>query len=211
MDRDRPPTRNGPGFNRRDFLKGSGVAVTATALATAAQEEHAAAQETASKLAPAAPQKVTLHVNGKDVTITVEPRVTLMEALRIDLNLTACKDVCDRTVCGACTVLLDGKPVYACSRLAIECQGMKIQTTESLLQNGQADPVIEAFVKHDGMQCGFCTPGFAMAVRGFCNMHPGATLDDCRKGLGGNICRCGTYDGVLKAAYEVAQATKKGG
>uniref|UniRef100_A0A7C4LSE6 (2Fe-2S)-binding protein n=1 Tax=Schlesneria paludicola TaxID=360056 RepID=A0A7C4LSE6_9PLAN len=211
MDRDRPPTRSGPGFNRRDFLKGSGAAVTATALATAAHEEQAAAQEAARKLVPAAPQKVTLNVNGKDVTITVEPRVTLMNALRDDLNLTACKDVCDRTVCGACTVLLDGKPVYACARLAIECQGMKIQTTESLLQDGKADPVIEAFVKHDGMQCGFCTPGFAMAVRGFCTQHPGATLDDCRKGLGGNICRCGTYDGVLKAAYEVAQAAKKGG
>jgi len=210
MDRDQQ-TRSGPGFNRRNFLKGSGAAVTATAFATAAHEELAEAQEAAKKVASAAPQKVTLNINGKDQTLNVEPRVTLMDALRNDLNLTSCKDVCDRTVCGACTVLIDGKPVYSCSRLAIECQGMKIQTTESLLSDSKTDPVVTAFVKHDGMQCGFCTPGFTIAVRGFCNQHPGASLDDCRKGLGGNICRCGTYDGVLKAAYEVAQAAKKGG
>jgi len=211
MDRD-PQTRSGPGFNRRDFLRGSGAVVTASALATAAHEEQAAAQEAAKKVAPAGtPQKVTLNINGKDHTIQVEPRVTLMDALRNDLNFTSCKDVCDRTVCGACTVLIDGKPVYSCSRLAVECQGAKIQTTESLKTGDKNDAVVDAFIKHDGMQCGFCTPGFAIAVRGFCNQHPGASLDDCRKGLGGNICRCGTYDGVLKAAYEVAQAAKKGG
>jgi xanthine dehydrogenase YagT iron-sulfur-binding subunit len=209
MDRD-PNSRSGPGFNRRDFLRGSGAAVTATALATAAHEEQAAAQETAKKLAPAAPQKVTLNVNGKDQTITVEPRVTLMDALRQDLNHTACKDVCDRSVCGACTVLIDGKPTYSCTRLAIECAGQKIQTAESLLSPENADKIVDAFVKHDGMQCGFCTPGFVVAARGFCTKNPGATLDDLKLGLAGNICRCGTYDGVLKAAYEVAQAQKGG-
>lgn len=202
------PTRNGPGFHRRDFLKGSGAAVAATAMATAGDE--AQAQEAPKKLTAAAPQKIKLNVNGQDKEITVEPRVTLMDALRNDLNLTACKDVCDRAVCGACTVHIDGKPVYSCTRLAIECVGKKIVTAESLVTPAKNDAVIDAFVKHDGMQCGFCTPGFVMAVRGFCNSHPGATVDDCRKGLGGNICRCGTYDSVLKAAYEVAQ-TKKGG
>ncbi len=202
------PTRNGPGFHRRDFLKGSGAAVAATALVTA--EDEASAQDVPKKVAAAAPQKIKLNVNGQDKEITVEPRVTLMDALRNDLNLTACKDVCDRAVCGACTVHIDGKPVYSCTRLAIECVGKKIVTAESLLTPTKTDAVIDAFVKHDGMQCGFCTPGFVMAVRGFCNSNPGATVDDCRKGLGGNICRCGTYDSVLKAAYEVAQ-TKKGG
>ena len=209
MDREEQ-NRSGPGFNRRDFLRGSGAAITATALVTAAQEEQAAAQEAAKKVASAAPQKVTLNVNGKDQSITVEPRVTLMDALRQDLNHTACKDVCTNSVCGACTVLIDGKPIYSCTRLAIECQGQKIQTAEALATGDKADPIVTAFVKHDGMQCGFCTPGFVVAARGFCTQHPGATLDDLKLGLAGNICRCGTYDGVLKAAFEVAQA-KKGG
>lgn len=210
MDRD-VNSRSGPGgFNRRDFLKGSGVAVAATAVATTAIEEQAEAQAERRKVAPAEPQKVTLNINGKTETITVEPRVTLMDALRDHLNLTACKDVCDRSVCGACTVLIDGKPTYSCSKFAVEVQGAKIQTAESLHSATSTDPVITAFCKHDGMQCGFCTPGFVMAVRGFCNQHPKATMDDLKLGLAGNICRCGTYDGVLKAAYEVAQATKGG-
>ncbi len=202
------PTRSGPGFHRREFLKGSGAAIAATALVNAPDESQA--QEAPQKIASAAPQKITLNINGQARQVTVEPRVTLMEALRQDLKLTACKDVCDRTVCGACTVLIDGKPVYSCSRLAIECVGQKIVTSESLMTAAGTDPVITAFVKHDGMQCGFCTPGFVAAVRGFCNTHPGATVEDCQKGLGGNICRCGTYDGVLRAAYEVAQAQRGG-
>lgn len=210
MDRD-PQTRSGPGgFHRRDFLRGSGAAVAATALATQAAEQQAAAQEQAKKIASKEPQKITLHVNGKDQSVTVEPRVTLMNALRNDLNLTGCKDVCDNAVCGACTVLVDGKPVYSCTKLAIECTGQKITTVESLHSATSTDPVVTAFCKHDGMQCGFCTPGFVMAVRGFCNQHPGASVDDCRKGLGGNICRCGTYDGVLKAAFDTAKSAKGG-
>jgi aerobic-type carbon monoxide dehydrogenase small subunit (CoxS/CutS family) len=208
MDRDNTRSGPGSGFNRRDFLKGSGVAVAATAVATSAIEEQAQAQEERRKVAPAEPQKITLNVNGKNETVTVEPRVTLMDALRDHLNLTACKDVCDRSVCGACTVLIDGKPTYSCSKFAVEVQGSKIQTAESLHTPTSTDPVVTAFCKHDGMQCGFCTPGFVMAVRGFCNQNPKATYDDLKLGLAGNICRCGTYDGVLKAAYEVAQ---KGG
>ena len=211
MDRDQA-TRNGPGFNRRNFLKGSGAAVAATAMATAAAEQQAAAQQQAAKLAPAAPQTITLNVNGVDKKLTVEPRVVLMDALRDDLNLTGCKDVCDRANCGACTVLINGKPVYSCTRFAIDVEGQKIVTAESLHSPEKTDTVVEKFCEHDVMQCGFCTPGFVMAVRGFCNAKPKATLDDCRKGLGGNICRCGTYAGVLQAAFDTAQAMPaKGG
>jgi xanthine dehydrogenase YagT iron-sulfur-binding subunit len=205
-----PQPRSGPGFHRRDFLRGTGVAVAATALVSA-PDTPAEAQAAPPKLASAAPQKIKLTVNGKDHEVTVEPRVTLMDALRNDLNYTGCKDVCDRAVCGACTVHLDGKPVYACTRLAIECVGQKITTAESLHSATATDPVITAFCKHDGMQCGFCTPGFVMAVKGFVAQHPGASLEQCRKGLGGNICRCGTYDGVLKAALELVQSQKGGG
>lgn len=200
--------RSGPGFNRRDFLKGSGAAMAATAVATAVTEQQAHAQQAQAKVVTAAAQPITLNVNGEDKKLTVEPRVTLLDALRNDLNLTGCKDVCDRSNCGACTVLIDGKPVYACTRFAIEVVGQKIVTAESLHSPAKSDAVVENFCKHDGMQCGFCTPGFVMAVRGFCNQNPKATVDDCRKGLGGNICRCGTYAGVLQAAFETAQAAK---
>lgn len=202
--RDETMATTGPGFNRRDFLRGSGAAVAATALATS--EQGAAAQDASKKnVVSAKAQDITLNVNGKDYKLSLEPRVTLLDTLRDDLNLTGCKDVCDTTNCGACTVLIDGKATYACSRLAIECVGKKITTVESLAAN---DPVIAGFVKHDAMQCGFCTPGFVMATKAFCDKNPGATLDQIRKGLGGNICRCGTYAGITACALELVQ---KGG
>ena len=193
--------RSGPGVNRRDFLKGSGVAVAATAMATS-QSEARAAQDAAAKknVVTAAAHDVTLNVNGKDHKLKLEPRVTLLDALRDDLNLTGCKDVCDTTNCGACTVLIDGKATLACTRLVDECVGKKITTVESLAAK---DPVIAGFVKHDAMQCGFCTPGFVMATKAFCDKNPAATLDQVRKGLGGNICRCGTYVGVTACAMEL--------
>lgn len=210
MDRD-VQTRSGPGgFHRRDFLKGSGAAVAASAFAAQTAEQQAAAQEQGSKVSTKEPQKITLTVNGKPQTLTLEPRVTLQDALRNDLNLSGLKDVCDKSVCGACTVLLDGKPMLSCTKLAIECQGMDIKTVETLHSTAATDPVVTSFCQHDGLQCGYCTPGFVMAVRGFCNLNPGASLDDCKKGLGGNLCRCGTYDGVLKAAFETAQSAKGG-
>ena len=195
--------RSGTGFNRRDFLKGSGAAMAATAVATSASSSEA--QEAASsKVAPASAGPVTLNVNGRNYTLKIEPRVTLLDALRNDLNLTGCKDVDDTTASGADTVIIDGKPVLASSRLAIECQGQKIRTVESLRQGG-VDEVIRGFVKHDAMQCGFCTPGFVMATRAFLDKNPQANLEEIRKGLGGNICRCGTYDGITKCALELAQ------
>lgn len=194
---------NGSGVNRRDFLRGSGAAVAVTALATS--EQGAAAQETKKNVRSSDPQDITLNVNGQDHKLKVENRVTLLDALRDDLNLTGCKEVCDTTNCGACTVLIDGKATLACTRLAVECVGKKVTTVESLAAN---DPVIAGFVKHDALQCGFCTPGFVMATKAFCDKNPGATLADVRKGLGGNICRCGTYVGITACAMELV---KKGG
>lgn len=196
--------RGKPGFNRRDFLKGSGVAVAATAMATAA-EEAAAQQQRQPNVVSAEAADVTLNVNGKEHTLKLEPRVTLLEALRNDLNLTGCKEVCDTTNCGACTVMIDGKAVYACSRLAVEVQGKEIKTVESLRDGEKVDPVVRCFVKHDAMQCGFCTPGFVVAVRAFLDEHPSAKLEEIRKGLGGNICRCGTYDGITDCALELSK------
>ncbi len=200
--------RSGPGFSRREFLKGSGAAVVVGAAATSAVEAPLEAQQPATKIISAGPHTITLNVNGENKQVTVEPRVLLIDALRNDLNLTGCKDVCDRSTCGACTVLIDGKPVYACTRFAIEVVGQKIDTAESLYSPEKTDDVVTAFCKHDAIQCGFCTPGFVMTVRGFCDQNPGASEEACRRALGGNICRCGTYDGVLKAAYDTAQIVR---
>lgn len=202
-----PPGHGQPdGFSRRDFLRGSSAAAAAvaTALATSAGEADAA-QQAKPNVAPARPQKITLNVNGKDREVTVEPRTLLINVLRNQLNLTGCKDVDDRDAAGADTVMIDGKPVLAGSRLAIECQGKKIKTVESLRNGDKIDEVIEGFVKHDAMQCGMCTPGFVMATRAFLDKNPNASLKEIQDGLGGNICRCGTYDGITKCALELAK------
>jgi xanthine dehydrogenase YagT iron-sulfur-binding subunit len=199
-------------FNRRDFLRGSGAAVAVSAVATAVEEAVAQDKQAAqlpANVVPAKPGPVKLTINGKTQTVTVEPRVTLLDVLRNDLNLTGAKDVCTTTNCGACTVLIDDKPALACAKLAVECQGKKITTVEGLGNGKDVDDVVSAFVKHDATQCGFCTPGFVVATRALLNAKPKATLEEIHKGLGGNLCRCGTYDGVSHAALECA--SKKGG
>ncbi|MGE3314049.1 MAG: (2Fe-2S)-binding protein [Planctomycetaceae bacterium] len=196
--------RSGPAFNRREFLKGSGAAMAATAIATG-ENDAVADEPKKANVVSAKASDITLNVNGKDYTLKLEPRVTLLDALRNDLNLTGCKDVDDRSAAGADTVMIDGKPVLAGSRLAVECQGKKIVTVESLAQSGAVDDVVSGFVKHDALQCGFCTPGFVMATRAFLNKNPKATLEEIHKGLGGNICRCGTYHGITACALEIAK------
>lgn len=205
------PALSGPGFNRREFLKGSSAAVAASAMATTVQETVAEEAAKDARVTKAAPGPVKLNINGKEHTLKLEPRVTLLDALRDDLNLTGAKEVCTTTNCGACTVIIDGKPIYACSKLAVEVQGKKITTVEGLSDGKNVDDVITAFIKHDASQCGYCTPGFVVAVRAFLNAHPKAGLEEIQKGLAGNICRCGTYEGVTKAALELCGGAKKGG
>jgi len=200
--------RSGPDFNRRSFLKGSGVAVAASAVATAVQEAVAAPDKDRGETT-SGKQKVTLTVNGEQKTLELEPRVTLLDALRNDLNLTGCKEVCTTANCGACTVMIDGKAVYSCTRLAVAEQGKKITTSESL-SGEQVDPVVSGFHKHDATQCGYCTPGFVVATRAFLNEHPNATLEEIQKGLGGNICRCGTYANIAMCAVELCKSAKGG-
>jgi xanthine dehydrogenase YagT iron-sulfur-binding subunit len=196
------------GFNRRDFLRGSGAAIAATAAATAA--EDAVAEDKPATVVPAKAVEIKLNINGADHALKVEPRVTLLDALRNDLSLTGAKHVCDTTNCGACTVIVDGKPVFACARLAVECQGKKVTTVEGLTAGQNVDQVVAAFVKHDASQCGFCTPGFVVAVKAFLEANPKANLEQILKGLGGNLCRCGTYVGVQAAALECAGHGKEG-
>jgi xanthine dehydrogenase YagT iron-sulfur-binding subunit len=137
----------------------------------------------------------------------VEPRVTLLDALRNRLDLTGAKKVCDRGTCGACTVLVDGHPAYSCSLLAVEAVGREITTIEGLGTPQNMNAVQKAFVKHDAQQCGFCTPGFVVACTAFLKSKPNPTPDEIRLGLGGNLCRCGTYAGIM----EVVQQSAKGG
>ncbi len=196
-------------MSRRGFLKGVGAGAVATGLiqgATEARETLAAAGNTAG------PGKVpiTLTVNGSKRTLSVEPRVTLLDALRDRLDTTGTKKVCDRGTCGACTVMLDGDVVYSCSVLAIEAQGRKITTIEGLGTPDNLSDVQESFVENDASQCGFCTPGFVVATTAFVRDNPDATLEEVRDGMGGNLCRCGTYAGITEVAYEQAKKSKGG-
>lgn len=194
-DAHKPETTSG--VSRRDFMKISAV-TAAVPIVLGPQVVEAAGEEVAVHGPGKAP--VTLNVNGKKLSAELEPRVTLLDALRGPFDLTGAKRVCDRGNCGACTVLLDGKPVYACSVLAIDAQGAKITTIEALAEGDKLSPVMQAFVAHDAQQCGFCTPGFVVATTHFLQKNSKPNADDIRRGLSGNYCRCGTYDGVRAVA-----------
>jgi xanthine dehydrogenase YagT iron-sulfur-binding subunit len=198
------------GFSRRDFLRGSGAAATAVALtqAPAATADVKKAADDVVAIGPG-PVKLTLDINGTTQTTSVEPRVTLLDALRNYLDVTGCKRVCDRGTCGACTVMVDGKPVYSCTMLALEAQGKKIRTAESLVDGGKLDPVPAAFVACDAQQCGFCTPGFVVAMRAVLDANPKATPAEVERGLAGNICRCGTYEQMRHAIADLCKAGGK--
>jgi len=201
--RDKPK----PAFSRRGFIKGVGLG--GGAIGSGILEQEAEAQSAGGSVSGPGITPITLQINGKPRTLKVEPRVTLLDALRDHLDLTGAKRVCDRGTCGACTVMMDGKAVYACTVLAIDAQGRKIETIESLSANGsRRDPVIAAFVNHDAQQCGYCTPGFVMAAKAFLAHHPDPTMEQISQDLGGNLCRCGTYVGVQKAVMEAARDMK---
>jgi len=196
------PKKRKSNFSRRGFLQGVGI--TSGALTTGILETEAEAQ-TGAKIAGPGEVPITLQINGKPYRTSVEPRTTLLDTLRHRLDLTAAKRVCDRGTCGACTVIIDSKVMYSCTVLAIDAQGRQIQTLEGISQNGKPHPVSQAFVNNDAQQCGYCTPGFVMAAKGFLDKHPNPSYEDVKKGLGGNLCRCGTYVGVRKAVLEAAK------
>ena len=188
--------------SRRDFLKIGGIAAT---IPLAGQRLVFAAGEKVPIFGPGK-TPVSLTVNGRLYRAQLEPRVTLLDALRDSFDLTGAKRVCDRGTCGACTVLVDKKAVYSCSMLAIEAQGRQITTVEGLGDPERLHPVQKAFWDNDAQQCGFCTPGFVVATAAFLDRHPNPTPEQVRKGLCGNLCRCGTYVGVRAAALQAAGA-----
>ena len=151
------------------------------------------------------PVDITLSVNGVDRALAVEPRVTLLAALRDRLDLTGSKEVCDRGACGACTVHLDGAPVVACMMLAVDAHGSKVRTIEGLERDGRLHPVQEAFIAHDALQCGFCTPGMIMSCVALVERVKQPTEEQIRAAVAGNLCRCGTYPHVFQACREAAR------
>jgi xanthine dehydrogenase YagT iron-sulfur-binding subunit len=197
-----------PGRSRRDFLRGSGVAAAAAVLtgqAATPLSQAEAAQEAGPKVL-SGQVEISLRVNGQDRKVTVEPRCTLLDTLRNRLDVTGPKRVCDRASCGACTTIIEGVPVYSCTTLAVACQGKSIETLESFDTGEKGVP--HAFHQNDAQMCGYCTPGFVTACKALLDKNPNPTLDEVRKGLDGNICRCGTYIGVLQAALDAAKAMK---
>ncbi len=193
LEDDRDGT-DGLNVSRRAFLKTVGASsLAAGVIAPGEAEAQAPGQVGPGEVA------VQLTIDGKAHRLQVEPRVTLLDAMRTRLNVTAQKRVCDRGSCGACTVLVDGRTAYACSVLAIEMQGKAIRTVESLAQGTVLHPVQQAFCDHDGLMCGFCTPGFVMSAVALLEANPSPTAAQAKAALDGNICRCGTYPRVIEA------------
>ena len=195
-----PRRKDEPGFSRRSFLKTVGAGGVAAGVLGQASGTDA---QPVNAVGPGA-VAISLNVNGKPLRLEIEPRVTLLDALRMRADLTGSKRGCDRGACGACTMIVDGRTVYACSTLAIEVQGKKIRTVDGLASaGGQLHPVQQAFCDKDALMCGFCTPGFVMASVGLLEKHPNPTPEQIKKGLDGNICRCGTFSRVFEAVSSV--------
>jgi xanthine dehydrogenase YagT iron-sulfur-binding subunit len=180
-------------------MQSVGVAGGAVALA---KDARAAKQP---KTLPAKKVPITLTVNDKAYKLSVEPRQTLLRALRNQLDLTGTKEICDRGACGGCSVLLDGKLVNSCMLLAVDAVGRKVTTIEGLSKGDKLHPIQEAFVKHDALQCGFCTPGMVMACKSLLDKEKNPSLVQIKKGLSGNICRCGTYNNIFTAVQTAAK------
>lgn len=198
-------------MSRREFLReASGVVAASTvgasilSSAVCAQGAKTATQ-TQEGFEPEGTIDITLNVNGKSHPLRLQPRVTLLDALREKLHLTGAKRICDRGNCGGCTVLVNDKPVYACLMLAVDAQGKKITTVEALGTSDKLHPLQKEFVERDALMCGFCTPGFVMACLAAIRANPKATIEEIREACQGNICRCGTFNRVFEAALNAAK------
>jgi len=204
--RKKAPPENSHGISRRWFLKGTGVAATGTAVLNSGLLGYA--KEAPSSVIGPAAVTATFNVNGASKRVSIEPRTTLADVLRDELHLTGTKIVCDRGSCSACTVLLDGTPVNSCMTFALDAVGRKITTIEGLGTPEHLHPVQAAFVEHDGMQCGYCTPGMVMSCAALLERNPNPAAADVQQAISGNICRCGTYPKVVEAALAAARARK---
>ena len=201
--------RCGSGVTRRQFLADMGVGAAAAATMTASLAVPAAAAVEADEVAdPKQMVKIELSVNGGDYRLLVEPRWSLLFVLREKLGLTGTKVGCERGECGACTVLIDDVPRYSCMTLAAEAQGSRITTLEGLMHGEELGLVQQAFLEKDAFQCGYCTPGQIMAVEGLLIANPEPSPEEIRRGVSGNLCRCGAYKHIFEAAERAARLKK---
>jgi aerobic-type carbon monoxide dehydrogenase small subunit (CoxS/CutS family) len=180
-----------------------GVSTAAAAMATAMVPQLEA--ETAPLVKGIREAVIVTEINGKKYRLAVKSHWTLLDVLRRELGLTGTKKTCDRSSCGACTVIMDGKPVYACSLLAFEADKRKITTIEALSDGDTLHPIQETFVREDALQCGFCTPGMIMSTKALLDSNPRASMAEIKEALSGNICRCAAYPKITKAVLSLAQ------
>jgi xanthine dehydrogenase YagT iron-sulfur-binding subunit len=208
--RDNDQEQKGHDPSRRNFLKGVGIAGAGAAIADQLWTEAEAKEEQTEPNTMSGNVKVTLDVNGEKRAVQVEPRTTLLNALRNNLEpgITGPKLVCDMGTCGACTVLLDGKPAYSCLVLAVDAANRKITTVEGLGSPDKPNAVQAAFVEHDALMCGFCTPGFVTTISAYLKKNPNPSLEEVREACKGNFCRCGTYPRVFEAALAAAKGSQ---
>jgi xanthine dehydrogenase YagT iron-sulfur-binding subunit len=197
----------GHGVTRRRFLQGLGVATAGLPLVTTLERDGQAAVVPIAESQAVRP--LTLTVNGTAYRLEVEPRRTLADVIRKELGLTGTKVVCDHASCGACTVLLEGRTVFSCHLLALQADGQAVETIEGLANGAALHPIQAAFIQYDAYQCGFCTPGMIMAIKGTLTRHPTATREQIQQAISGNLCRCAAYNHILDAA--LAAAPKMGG
>ena len=208
MDNDKK--KKGGTVTRRDFLKGLGGGAVGTALAPKLLAQDASSLQTKKGNIPVySKKKITLTVNGKQYSVKVEPRDTLLHVLRERLNLTGAKRTCDRGECGACTVILDGDPAYSCMYLAIRADGKKVTTIEGLATDKGLHPIQQAFIEKDAYQCGFCTPGFVMSSVSLLERNKNPNLDEIKMGLSGNLCRCGNFSRIYEAVSAAASNMRR--
>jgi aerobic-type carbon monoxide dehydrogenase small subunit (CoxS/CutS family) len=198
-----------PELTRRAFLEGTSAAIVATTAASSLEAQAGAAPTGA--LQPVPHTTIRVAVNGTSRQVEVEDRWTLVELLRDHLDLTGTKIGCDRGECGACTVLLDGKPVYSCSQLAVWVDGRAITTVEGLARNGQLDPLQKSFAEHDAPQCGFCTSGQLMSAKALLTSNPKPSAEQVKRAMVGNLCRCANYNRYVEAvlAASSSNATRR--
>ena len=195
------------GLTRRQFMTSVGTAAAVAAVSG----KVIASEEREDVLLPASVlSKITLSINGRRHRLVVEPRWSLLYVLRERLGFTGTKVGCERGECGACTVLMDGIPRYACMTLAVEAEGALVTTLEGLMNGDELGPVQQAFLEEDAFQCGYCTPGQIMATEGLLRENPRPNLDEIRKGTSGNLCRCGAYAHIVKAVRKAADLKEKG-
>jgi aerobic-type carbon monoxide dehydrogenase small subunit (CoxS/CutS family) len=201
--------------SRRSFLKGMGSGIVSTT-ATVASGGLLPEETVAAILEPdlervTGSKTIRLKVNGKAYSVTVEPRTTLLSALRDKLDLTGTKEVCDRGQCGGCTVIMDGKTMLSCMILALDAEDKEITTVEGIADGEQLSDMQQAFIEKDGLQCGFCTPGFIVSATALLQENPSPTREEIKHGLSGNLCRCGTYPKVFEAVEAASKNMRKGG